>query len=71
MVSNIYFKIVEDILPHSLYRENQRTAVSLNIQVGPPVNGLPLPVNDLKETSPCFKLLSNILVHFQNYYYYY
>ena len=43
--SNIYFKIVDDIPLYSLHRVKQGTIISLNLQVGPPENNLPLPVN--------------------------
>ena len=45
----ISFKIVEDMSPDSLHRVKQGTTLPLNIQVGPPGNNLPLPVNGSKD----------------------
>ena len=49
MVSKNSFKIVEDMPPDSLHRVKQGTTLPLNIQVGPPGNNLPLPVNGSKD----------------------
>ena len=58
MVSKKYFKIVEDMPPDSLHRVKQGNIFPLNIQVGPPGNNLPSPVNDSKEAFSCSKLIS-------------
>ena len=45
--------------PDSLHRVKQGTTLPLNIQVGPPVNNLPLPVNGSKEAFSSSKLSLN------------
>ena len=56
MVLTISFKIVEDIPLDSIHRVKQGTTLPLNIQVGPPGNNLPSPVNGSKEAFSCSKL---------------
>ena len=52
-------KIVEDMTPDSLHRVKQGTSLSLNTQLGPPRNNVPLTVNCSKEAILSSKLFLN------------
>ena len=56
MVSKKALKLEEDIPPDSLHRMKQGTTLPLNIEVGPPGNNFPSPVNGSDKNSPFSKL---------------